>query len=129
MSDMLMIIYNALNSNYVVKTFCGNRIKFYEYPETADTTQPFLIIDPLDVPNPAWYGSNENLAFEYTYQIDIQGHDLETVKIIAESVRQEMRNIGFEQIPGGLDEYFHDTKRYVDARRYSANIKNNEVTI
>lgn len=35
-----------------------------------------------------------------------------------------MKKLGFGQISGkGLDEYFSETKRFVDARRYEGNTK------
>lgn len=127
MKDMLLTVHDKLKSNNIIASFCENRIKLYEYPETADDTKPFIVIDPLDVPVPTVYASDKNHAFEYSYQIDVQGQSYESVKIIAEAIRKEMRNMGFEQFPGGLDEYFKETKRYVDARRYHATIKNEEV--
>lgn len=120
MTDMLLIVHNKLVTNDIIAAYCENRIKVYEYPESAVTAKPFVVIDPLDIPTPTVYGSNDNHAFEYSYQIDVQGQNYETVKLIAEAIRQEMRKLGFEQLPNGLDEYFKDTKRYVDARRYSA---------
>lgn len=124
MTDMLLTVHEKLQANSVIAKYCGSRIKLYEYPETADDTKPFIVIDPLDVPIPANYASNDNHAFEYNYQIDVQTQSYEITKLLAEAIRLEMRKLGFEQLPGGLDEYFKETKRYVDARRYSAIIKN-----
>lgn len=124
MTDILLTVHQKLKANSVIANYCESRIKLYEYPETADDTKPFIVIDPLDVPIPATYASNDNHAFEYNYQIDVQSQDYVITKKLAEAIRLEMRNLGFEQLPGGLDEYFKETKRYVDARRYSAIIKN-----
>ena len=39
-------------------------------------------------------------------------------------IKKEMKKLGFGQISGqGLDEYFSETKRFVDARRYEGNTK------
>jgi len=33
-------------------------------------------------------------------------------------IKQEMKKLNYGQMTGGLDEYFPDTGRFVDARRY-----------
>lgn len=127
MTDMLLIVHEKLKGNSVIAKYCESRIKLYEYPETADDTKPFIVIDPLDVPIPATYASNNNHSFEYNYQIDVQTQSYEITKLLAEAIRLEMRELGFEQLPNGLDEFFKETKRYLDVRRYSAIIKNEVV--
>lgn len=120
MRDVLMDVYNALIANEVISSNCSGRIKFYDFPETSDTSKPFMIIAPLDVPTPELHGSNNNLGFEYLYQIDVQSSNRLIVKKVQEEARKEMKKLGFGQLSNGLDEYFTETKRYVDARRYSA---------
>lgn len=46
MKDMMMEVYNALIENETINELVTpQRIKFYEVPETLDTTKPFIIID------------------------------------------------------------------------------------
>lgn len=116
--DMLMTIYKTLSNNEFINKSCGNRIKFYEFPETGDMSQPFIIIDPLDAPNPNFYGSNTELSQYFTYQIDVQSSDRIIVKQLQSQIKKELETINFRQLAGGLDEYFKETGRYVDARRY-----------
>ncbi|MBD8589198.1 DUF3168 domain-containing protein [Peribacillus simplex] len=123
MTDGLMVIYNQLISNEVIVSFCEDRIKFYEYPETGDTSKPFIVIDPLDVPVPTVYASNENHANEYLYQIDVESTNRLQVKEIQAEIKKELKKLGFGQLKDGLDEYFNETKRFVDARRYRGLIK------
>ena len=69
MKDMLMIIYNALIENELIaNVVTKNQIKFYELPETMSFDTPVVIIDPLDVPSPAYYASNMELSTRLTYQ-------------------------------------------------------------
>lgn len=119
MTDMLTKIYEQLVINPIISDKCLNRIKNYSYPETADMSKPFMIIIPLDVPVPYSYGSNTELSTEFIYQIDVQSKDRKEVKIIQQQVKDEMAKLGFKQLANGLDEYFEETKRYVDARRYT----------
>ncbi|MFB6800451.1 DUF3168 domain-containing protein [Peribacillus butanolivorans] len=123
MTDGLMVIYNQLISNELIASLCNDRIKFYEYPETGDTNNPFIVIDPLDVPVPTVYASNENHVYEYLYQIDVESTNRMTVKDIQAEIKKELKKLGFGQLKDGLDEYFKETKRYVDARRYQGLIK------
>ncbi|PJN91407.1 DUF3168 domain-containing protein [Bacillus sp. mrc49] len=123
MTDGLMVIYNQLNSNEIIVSHCNGRIKFYEYPETADASKPFIVIDPLDVPGPVVFASNENHANEYLYQIDVEASNRLLVKEIQREIKKELKKIGFGQLKDGLDEYFKETKRFVDARRYQGLIK------
>jgi hypothetical protein len=123
MTDGLMVIYNQLISNEMIVSLCEDRIKFYEYPETGDTSKPFIVIDPLDVPVPTVYASNENHANEYLYQIDVESMNRLQVKKIQAEIKKELKKLGFGQLKDGLDEYFKETKRFVDARRYQGLIK------
>lgn len=119
MTDMLTKIYNQLVTNSIISDKCLNRIKNYTYPETADVSKPYMIIIPLDVPAPYSYGSDTELSTEFIYQIDVQGEDRKEVKIIQQQVKAEMAKLDFKQMRNGLDEYFQETNRYVDARRYT----------
>jgi hypothetical protein len=123
MTDGLMVIFNQLISNEMIVSLCEDRIKFYEYPETGDISKPFIVIDPLDVPVPTVYASNENHANEYLYQIDVESMNRLQVKEIQAEIKKELKKLGFGQLKDGLDEYFKETKRFVDARRYQGLIK------
>ncbi|WP_025728396.1 hypothetical protein [Atopobacter phocae] len=124
MTDMMMTIYNELIKHETIKSLVTkNRIKFYEAPETMDTSKPFIIIEPLGVPVGVTYGSDKELSQRLTYQINVEAPKRQQVKEIQLAAKQVMRNLRFFQMPGGLDEYFSGTKRYVDARRYRTTTK------
>ncbi|EAC5250065.1 DUF3168 domain-containing protein [Listeria monocytogenes] len=119
MIDILNIIYTTLSKNDIIHTTCEERIKYYDFPSTGDSTKTFLLIIPLDVPSPTVYSSNTNTMEDFLVQIDVQSNDRLIVKKIQDEVRKEMKQIGFGQLAGGLDEYFPETGRFVDARKYS----------
>ncbi|EAF1758993.1 DUF3168 domain-containing protein [Listeria monocytogenes] len=119
MIDILNIIYTTLSKNDIIHTTCEERIKYYDFPSTGDSNKTFLLIIPLDVPVPTNFSSNESTWEDFLVQIDVQSDDRLTVKQIQEEVRKEMKQIGFGQLAGGLDEYFPETGRFVDARKYS----------
>ncbi|OAQ57088.1 hypothetical protein [Enterococcus thailandicus] len=130
MKDILNIIYESLCSNEYIYSMTYNeeteqyRIKFYEQPETADKTGAFITIRPVDVPNEAYHGSDQELSIEHLIQIDVESTYRTTCKQIQHEIKKEMKKLGFGQVSGqGLDEYFPETKRFVDARRYDGNTK------
>ncbi|MBC1952256.1 DUF3168 domain-containing protein [Listeria welshimeri] len=119
MIDILNIIYTTLSKNDIIQTTCEERIKYYDFPSTGDSNKTFLLIIPLDVPVPTNFSSNEAMWEDFLVQIDVQSDNRLIVKQIQEEVRKEMKQIGFGQLAGGLDEYFPETGRFVDARKYS----------
>lgn len=119
MKDMMDLLYQEMKINEVLERECADRIKGYIYPETADTSRPFITIRPLQPPQASNYGSDQNLGYQFFYQIDVQSKNRMKCKEIQAAVKEVMEGLGFSQQTGGLDEYFEETKRYVDARRYS----------
>ncbi|MGM0337710.1 hypothetical protein [Enterococcus sp. AZ007] len=100
------------------------RVKAYEYPETADKSGAFITIRPVDVPNEAYHGSDKELSVEHLIQIDVEAVYPSVCKELQFNAKQEMRKLGFGQVRGqGLDEYFSETRRFVDSRRYRGNTK------
>lgn len=116
MNDMLMEIYNKLATSTMID---NKRIKFYETPENMDlNSAPFIVISPLTPPEPSYYGSDDELAMEMTYQVTVEATKRMKAKEIQLEVKKLLKQLGFSQLTGGLDTYFKETKRYVDARRY-----------
>lgn len=121
---MLTIVYEALLENEVINTKVTNgRIAYYDYPEEKDDTKPFIIMLPLHPHYPGVAANNQELTTVHTLQIDVQGHDRKEVKLIQKNVKEMMWQLGFSQLPEGLDEYLRDVNRFVDARRYRMNTK------
>lgn len=130
MKDILVIIYESLISNEYIHDMTYNsdleeyRIKYYQQPETADKSGAFITIRPVDVPNEAYHGSDRELSIEHLIQIDVESKYRATCKQIQYEIKKEMKTLGFGQVSGqGLDEFFSETNRYVDARRYDGNTR------
>ncbi|EOK56650.1 hypothetical protein [Enterococcus faecalis] len=131
MKDMMMEVYNRLIDNPLIRektSFINDngkteyRIKFYEVPETLDTTKPFIVIDNFLGPQTnAYFANNKALSIQFNYQINVESMDRMTTKQISKAVEETMKQIGFGRLDGGLDQYFNETKRFVDARRYRKN--------
>lgn len=125
MKDMMMQVYDALVANPVIaEKVTAKGIKFYEVPESFDTAKPFIIIDtPLGPPTSAYYAANKELSQTFSYQINVETQSRILTKEIAKAIKSAMWEFGYRQLTGGLDEYFSETKRFVDARRYRKNTK------
>ncbi|MGM8137515.1 hypothetical protein [Enterococcus italicus] len=123
MKDMMMEVYNVLSADpTIAKEVTEKNIKFYEVPESFDTSKPFIIIDtPLGPPTSAYYAANKEMSQTFSYQINVETQSRILTKEIAKAVKAAMWGFGYAQLSGGLDEYFPKTKRFVDARRYRKN--------
>ncbi|WP_204181890.1 hypothetical protein [Staphylococcus sp. GDY8P152P] len=120
MFDMLKTLKKYLLKNATIAQHCTGRIRAYHYDETADTSGPYILISPLIAPQPSTYASDTNLSTEYLYQIDVRGPNYDVVKLLQEEIRLTLWQIGFKQIDG-TDQYDHEIKIYMDARRYRGN--------
>ena len=124
MKDMMMEIYTALCADSLIaEKVTDKRIKFYEAPETLEVDKPFIIIDALTPQTSANFAANKVVSKQFSYQINVETPDRVLTKRISRSVSYIMRNLDFGQLNGGLDTYFKETKRYVDARRYRKNTR------
>ncbi|HFK2719188.1 TPA: hypothetical protein ACG1DY_005040, partial [Escherichia coli] len=72
MDDITIKIYEALiNNEEIMKLVPKNNIKFFDYPNVQEIKDIVIVIDPLDTPTPSDYADNDNLTYEYFYQIDV----------------------------------------------------------
>lgn len=122
MKDMMMEVYNALCENETIKTEVGkSQIKFYETVESLDHDKPFIVVDALGPPESALFGSDKELSQSFSYQINVETKKRMLTKEIQKAIKDTLMDKGFFQLRGGVDEYFPETKRFVDARRYKKN--------
>ncbi|MBO0445553.1 hypothetical protein JZO78_04285 [Enterococcus ureilyticus] len=135
MKDMWMDVYNALIVNPVIAKHLAIKpssdeeettyqIKFYEAPETLDVTKPFIVIDTFSGPQTnAYHMANKPVSLTFNFQINVETQNRLLTKEIAKAVKEVMWEMGYGQLNGGLDTYFRETKRFVDARRYRKNTR------
>lgn len=123
LKDMLTTIYSQLLSNQTIAALSladdgRHRIKYYDNPATADHDNLFIVITPLEPPVPITSGSDQELSLQFTFQINVEALDRKACKQAQHEIKSEMLKLGFGQLEEGLDEYFPETSRFVDARRY-----------
>ncbi|MGY3766944.1 hypothetical protein ACWOAH_10495 [Vagococcus vulneris] len=129
MQDKMKTLATMLTKNDVIHQHTydsktkKHRLFFYTNPENTDLKKPFIIIEPIGPTLDTVYGSNQPLLTQFIYQIDVQSTDRLTCKEIQRAIKETLLKIDFFQQSGGLDEYFNETGRFVDARRYKGNSK------
>lgn len=122
MRDAMSEIYQGLLKNAAIEqaTLKGKKhnIYYYEMPD-GELPANLIIIRPYSPPAPAYNGSDKHLAQRLIFQIDVQSVDRMTCKKLQIAIEQSLSELGYRRLPNQeLDEYFKDTRRYVDARRY-----------
>lgn len=120
--DILNEVYDRLMSNEQISEIGKTQIKFYDITENVDKSKPFIIITPLKN-NPSTYASDKHNNFYFAIQIDVQSTERLMCKKLQHAIRKTMKEFGFNQADDTLDEFFKETGRYVDARRYEGSSK------
>ncbi|GFH42738.1 hypothetical protein Hs30E_12890 [Lactococcus hodotermopsidis] len=115
MKDMMTEVFQVLSGKSELADVV---IKSFEPPETLTDNASSIVIVPVGSPEQAMAGSDKFLAKRFVYQINVETSDRIETKRLAKAVEGAMLSMKFVQLSGGLDEYFSETKRYVDARRY-----------
>ncbi|MDG6126447.1 hypothetical protein [Lactococcus formosensis] len=118
MKDMLDEINSSLKKEDYLKNIC---IKSFERPESLEKSESSIVIIPLGPPQQIAKGSNMSLSKHFIYQINVEAAQRMEAKNIQRKVELILQSIGFYQAEGGLEEYFKETNRYVDARVYEGN--------
>lgn len=118
MKDMLDEISNSLKKEDYLKNIC---IKSFERPESLEKGESSIVIIPLGPPQQIAKGSNQSLSKHFIYQVNVETAKRMEAKNIQRKVEIILQSIGFYQAEGGLEEYFKETNRYVDARVYEGN--------
>lgn len=126
MEDITMKIYKAITANEDFMSHVDkNNIKFFDYPNANEITDTVIVIDPLDTPTPSDYADNDNLTFEYFYQVDvfvkqkpgINGRVLSD-KLVFLLQRIMWIELGYNETGGINPEYIKDFNLYHQAKRF-----------
>lgn len=126
MDDITMKIYEALiNNEEIMKLVTKNNIKFFDYPNAQEIKDIVIVIDPLDTPKPNDFADNDNLTYEYLYQIDvfvkqdkgINGRVLSD-RLVFLIQRMMWEVLGFGETSSIKPEYIKEFNIYRQAKRF-----------
>lgn len=123
--DILDLVYNILKNdeiipNYVTSQEDGLKIRYFTYPETADMSGSWVVLEPILNEIPSVYADDVWLAYEYLLHVEVWSRDREDNRLIASRIRDILsKELRFTQ-DDGIDEY--DLGIYRDARRYTGKL-------
>lgn len=126
MDDITIKIYEALiNNEEIIKLVPKNNIKFFDYPNAQEIKDIVIVIDPLDTPTPSDYADNDNLTYEYFYQIDVFVKQKQGVngRVLSDRLvfliqRIMWEVLGFGETSSIKPEYIKEFNIYRQAKRF-----------
>lgn len=72
MRDLMTDMYNAFLKDDVLSQHVSKQsIKFIKYPNANDIKDTMIVIDDLQSPVPGDFADDDNLTYEYAYQVDV----------------------------------------------------------
>ncbi|AVQ36584.1 hypothetical protein [Staphylococcus kloosii] len=126
MDDITMKIYEAITDNEeIMQHVQKNNIKFFDYPNAQEVKDVVIVIDPLDTPTPTNFGDDDNILYEYFYQIDvfvkqnngINGRVLSD-RLVFLLQRIMWERLGFGETSSIKPEFIKDFNLYHQAKRF-----------
>lgn len=122
--DKLQEIYELLATDELIKPIVSaGGLKSFQRDDSLSDDAPSITLIPVGSPEQVGRGSNKSLSKHFIYQINVETTDRLQTKQLQRRIEQLLETFGFYQVSGGLEEYFEEIKRYVDARRYEGNSK------
>ncbi|EJE09030.1 hypothetical protein [Staphylococcus epidermidis] len=126
MDDITMKIYEAIIDNKEIMNHVQkNNIKFFDYPNAQEIKDVVIVIDPLDTPTPTDFGDNDNLTYEYFYQIDVFVKQKQGVngRVLSDRLvflvqRMMWEVLGFGETSSIKPEYIKEFSIYRQAKRF-----------
>ncbi|EJE35721.1 hypothetical protein V6C79_08360 [Staphylococcus capitis subsp. urealyticus] len=126
MDDITMKIYEAIIDNKEIMNHVQkNNIKFFDYPNAQEIKDVVIVIDPLDTPTPTDFGDNDNLTYEYFYQIDVFVKQKQGVngRVLSDRLvfliqRIMWEVLGFGETSSIKPEYIKEFSIYRQAKRF-----------
>ncbi|MCG3096716.1 hypothetical protein L8T26_05115 [Lactococcus petauri] len=122
MKDMLKELMEVLATDADIAKIKGvGGFKSYIRSDQLDKDKTSITIIPSGPPESIGFASNDSLSKHFIYQVSIEAVKREIPKELQQKIEDILKNEGFYRMPGGVDDYFSTTERYVDARFYQGN--------
>ena len=124
--DITQRIYQAIIANEEVMSYVNHEdISFFDYPNADEIDGNVIVIDPLDTPTPTDFGDDDNLTYEYFYQIDVfvknkpnMNGRVVSDKLIFLIQRIMWEQLGFGETSSVKPEYIKEFNLYHQAKRF-----------
>lgn len=128
MIDILNTIYSVLkNDEKLMKLLNVNNIKFNDYPDVKDITQPYVVLDDFDDPIPELHYDGDRVAYNYIVQIDVfvKANEKYNARLRRNEISQRISDLLWKELKAGQtsnlgNEYDKQFALYRSTRRYEA---------
>ena len=123
--DILDKVYKIIKDDEVVRSYVesetdGLRIRYFEYPETADMSGSWIVLESIVNALPSGFSDDTWVSYDYLIHIEVWSRKREDNLIIANRIRDLLWDeLKFKQ-NDSIDEY--DLGIYRDARRYEGKL-------
>ena len=104
-----------------------NNIKFNDYPDVKDITQPYVVLDDFDDPIPELHYDGDRVAYNYIVQIDVfvKANDKYNARLRRNEISQRISDLLWKELKAGQtsnlgNEYDKQFALYRSTRRYEA---------
>ena len=126
MEDVTQKIYQAIIANKEIMSYVNHEdIKFFDYPNANEIDGNVIVIDPLDTPTPTDFGDDDNLTYEYFYQVDVfvknkpnMNGRVVSDKLIFLIQRIMWEQLGFGETSSVKPEYIKEFNLYHQSKRF-----------
>src|SRR5699024_683358 len=128
--DILDKVYKIIKDDEVVRSYVesetdGLRIKYFEYPETADMSGSWIVLESIVNALPSGFSDDTWVSYDYLIHIEVWLIKLKDNVILANRIRDLLWDkLKFKQNES-IDEY--DLEIYRDARRYEGQLHRNDL--
>lgn len=104
MKDLMMSFYNAFNADELLSKHINNQsIKFINYPNANEIKNVMIVIDELKSPVPSDFADDDNLTYEFVYQVDVFVKENSTTnsRLLCERIILRVQRIMWEEFGFG----------------------------
>lgn len=127
----MWLIYNVLKDDDIINEYCYSakdddlRIRFFEYPETADMTGNWIVLESIVNELPSDYADSTWVAYDYLLHVEVWSRNRDDNIIVAKRIRDLLwQHYKFKQ-NDSIDEY--DEGIFRDARRYTGKLHRSDL--
>lgn len=128
MRDLMMEMYEAFKADKELSEHV-KEIRFFTYPNANDVKAPVIVIDDLTTPIPKDFADDDNLTYQYLYQIDLFVKQNSNVngRLLSNRLIYRIQRIMYEQFrftvnSSGKPEYISDFNLYRSTLSFTGKI-------
>lgn len=133
MRDLMMEMYEAFKADKELSEHVKD-IRFFTYPNANDVTKPVIVIDDLTTPIPGDFADDDNLTYQYLYQIDLFVKQNSNVngRLLSNRLILRIQRIMYEQFrftvnSSGKPEYLKEFNLYRSTLSFTGKIYREEM--